>query len=121
MFDYTVTREGKAYTEFREFTDNRRARLAQETTSIAGSVSTAPSGSNKEQYLKNKQDAAEARKKANKIKRLTAEMESLEAELASVEEQMNGEAATDYKKVAELDLRKTEIEDRLMEIYEELG
>ena len=48
-------------------------------------------------------------------------MESLEAELASVEEEMNGEAATDYKKIAELDKRKTEIEERLMEIYEELG
>lgn len=26
----------------------------------------------------------------------------------------------DYKRVAELDLRKTEIEERLLEIYEEL-
>ncbi len=120
MFDYKITRDGHAYTEFREFTDARKARLAQESATAQGSATAAPAGSNKEQYLKNKQDAAEARKKANKIKRLTAEMESLEVELLSVEEEMNGEAATDYKKVAELDLRKTEIEDRLMEIYEEL-
>ena len=33
---------------------------------------------------------------------------------------MNGSVATDYKRVAELDLRKTEIEERLLEIYEEL-
>jgi hypothetical protein len=71
-------------------------------------------------YLKNKQDAADARKKANRIKRLTEEMEKLEAELAAIEDEMNGSAATDYKRVAELDLRRTEIEDRLMEIYEEL-
>jgi ATP-binding cassette subfamily F protein 3 len=120
MFDYAVTRDGHAYTEFREFTDARRARLMQESAALTGAAPSAPAGSNKEQYLKNKQDAAEARKKANKIKRLTAEMESLEAELASVEEEMNGEAATDYKKIAELDKRKTEIEERLMEIYEEL-
>ncbi len=121
MFDYAITREGHAYTEFREFTEARRARLAQSAASIGAATATAaPVGSNKEQYLKNKQDAAEARKKARRIEKLTAEMEKLEAELLSVEEEMNGEAATDYKKVAELDLRKTEIEDRLMEIYEEL-
>ena len=47
-------------------------------------------------------------------------MEALEEELSEIEEEMNGEAATDYKRVAELDTRKTEIEDRLLEIYEEL-
>ena len=121
MFDYAVTREGHAYTEFREFTDNRRARLAQSASmGSAASANSAPAGSNKEQYLKNKQDAAEARKKARRIEKLTAEMEKLEAELMEIEEEMNGEAATDYKRVAELDIRKNEIEDRLMEIYEEL-
>ena len=119
MFDYAVTREGKAYTEFREFTDARRARLALEG-GAATAVQSTTAGSNKEQYLKNKQDAAEARKKARRIEKLTAEMEKLEEELVSIEAEMNGEAATDYKKVAELDMRKTEIEERLMEIYEEL-
>ena len=121
MFDYTITRDGHAYTEFREFTEARRARLAESATGDTVAANSPPAGSNKEQYLKNKQDAAEARKKARRIEKLTAEMEKLEAELVEIEEEMNGEAATDYKKVAELDIRKTEIEDRLMEIYEELG
>ena len=125
MFDYTVTREGHAYTEFREFTNARRERLAAEKAqstvqAVPSSSSPDSSLSNKEMYLKNKQDAADARKKANRIKRLTEEMEKLEAELAAIEDEMNGSAATDYKRVAELDLRRTEIEDRLMEIYEEL-
>ena len=47
-------------------------------------------------------------------------MEKIEAEIDDITEQMNGEAATDYKKVAELDLRKNELEERLLEIYEEL-
>ena len=47
-------------------------------------------------------------------------MEKLEAEIEEIDAEMNGEAATDYKKVAELDSRKTEIEERLLEIYEEL-
>ena len=125
MFDYTVTREGHAYTEFREFTNARRERLAAEKAqstvqAVPSSSSPDSSLSNKEMYLKNKQDAADARKKANRIKRLTEEMEKLEAELNAIEDEMNGSAAADYKKVAELDLRRTEIEDRLMEIYEEL-
>ncbi len=123
MFDYTVTRSGNAYTEFRDFTNARRERLSAATishSSTNGSASPAATSSNKEIYLKNKQDAAVARKKANRIKRLTEEMKDLEEELVLVEAEMNGEAAADYKKIAALDIRKTEIEDRLMEIYEEL-
>jgi ATP-binding cassette subfamily F protein 3 len=116
LLDYHVDHPGSSYTEFGQY---KALRVAKYEESPMASIAAAPS-TQKEQYLKNKQDAAEARKKANKIKRLTAEMESLEAELASVEEEMNGEAATDYKKIAELDKRKTEIEERLMEIYEEL-
>ena len=117
MFDYQVTREGEAYTEFREFTSARKERLGV-TSEPEVRKSSASSG--KEQYLKAKQEASEARKKASRLARLKAEMEKLEAELDEVSEQMNGEAATDYKKLAELDARKNEIEDRLMEIYEEL-
>jgi len=122
MFDFEVTRDGKAYTEFREFTNARKERLAAmgATTATATAKSADSPLSQKEQYLKNKQDAADARKKANKIKKLAAEMEILEAELTTIEAEMNGSAATDYKRVAELDLRKTEIEERLLEIYEEL-
>ena len=117
MFDYQVTREGKAYTEFREFTNARKERLG---ATVQAEVSKAAAGSQKEQYLRNKQEAAEARKKEARVKRLTAEMEKLEAEIEAIDAEMCGEAATDYKKVAELDARKTEIEERLLEIYEEL-
>ena len=117
MFDYQINHKGEAYTEFRQFTNERRERM-QAGASVARTVVTA--GSQKEQYLKAKQDAAEARKKEARIKRLTAEMEKLEAEIEEIDAMIMGEAATDYKKVAELDLRKTEIEERLLEIYEEL-
>ncbi len=122
MFDYMVTHDGKAYTEFREFTNARRERLNAALSHAGSNDSSSPAqaSSNKEIYLKNKQEAADARKKANRIKRLTEEMKELEEELVLVEAEMNGEAAADYKKIAALDIRKTEIEDRLMEIYEEL-
>lgn len=117
MFDYQITHKGEAYTEFRRFTTERRERM-QESSPIART--SVPAGSQKEQYLKAKQEAADARKKANRIQKLNAEMEKLEKELSEVEELMNGEAATDYKRLAELDERKNEIEERLLEIYEEL-
>ena len=118
MFDYSVTQDGHAYSEFKAFVDARRARLEAEGTKTV-TVQTKESDS-KEQYLKNKQNASEQRKKESRIKRLTAEMEKLEIELEKIEEEMMGEAAYDYKRVAELDTRKTEIEERLFEIYEEL-
>ena len=77
--------------------------------------------SNKEIYLKNKQDAAEQRKQKRRIERLEAEAKELERELEAVESEMMGDAATDYVRVAELDTRKNEIEERLLEIYEEIG
>ncbi len=117
MFDYQITREGKAYTEFREFTNARKERMGAIIQAEAPKVAA---GSQKEQYLRNKQEAAEARKKEARVKRLTAEMEKLEAEIEAIDAEMCGDAATDYKKVAELDARKTEIEERLLEIYEEL-
>ena len=118
MFDYQITHKGEAYSEFRRFTGERKERLLRESTVTV--KQTAPIGSGKEQYLKNKQEAAEARKKANRLQRLQKEMEQLEEELMQLEDLMAGEAATDYKKLAELDTRKNEIEDRLLEIYEEI-
>ena len=76
--------------------------------------------SQKEQYLKNKQEAAEARKAKSRQERLEKEAAKLEAELEEIEALMNGEAAYDYKKLAELDTKKSAIEERLLEIYEEI-
>ena len=118
MFDYHVTHAGEAYTEFRRFTNDRKERLA----SVAAATETVrvEPGSQKEQYLRNKQNAAEERKRTAKIRKLNSEMEALEAEIEAIDAEMNGDAATDYKKVAELDARKTEAEERLLEIMEEL-
>ncbi len=117
MFDYEVVNEHKAYSEFRDFCEARKARLlADAETSQKIEVVT----DSKEQYLRQKQSASEARKKQHRLDKLQKEMTSLEEELGLIESQMSGDASTDYKKLAELDMRRTEIEDRLMEIYEEL-
>ena len=41
--------------------------------------------------------------------------------LEALEKELFGEAATDYTRAAEIDRRKTEAEERLLEIYEEIG
>ena len=76
--------------------------------------------SGKEQYLKSKQAASEERKRKTREERLRRECEELEAELSRVETELFGDAASDYVRAAELDQKRTELEARLMEIYEEL-
>lgn len=114
--DIHVSRKGEAYDELcldRE----RRDRIESNDTASASAIPSV--SSNKEAYLKNKQEAADQRKQKKRLERLRAEAEKLEAELEKIDAEMMGEAATDYMRVAELDTRKTEIEDRLLEIYEE--
>ena len=121
MFDYAVVNKGRAYTEFSEFVSARIARIAQGGGATAANAGVTSSSESKEQYLKNKQELAEARKAARRLERLREEMAKLEAELETVEAKMSSDqAATDYKLLSELDLRKNEIEERLMEIYEEI-
>ena len=75
--------------------------------------------SQKEQYLQNKKDAAEARKKQNRIERLQKEAEKIGGEIDRIDGEMS-ECATDYIRLAALDTEKNSLEERLLEIYEEL-
>ena len=75
----------------------------------------------KDAYLQNKKALADERKQKNRLARLQKEAAELEAELEKISEELFGEAATDYKKAAELQERQTAAEERLLEIYEEIG
>ena len=52
------------------------------------------------------------------ISNISQSVKRLEKELESVEQEMSGDAAYDYVRLSELDTRKNEIEERLLEIYE---
>ena len=69
---------------------------------------------------KAKKENADSRKAQKRIERLKAEAEKIENELSLIDEEMNGEAAYDYARLTELDEKKNALEERLMEIYEEL-
>ncbi|MBO5938822.1 MAG: ABC-F family ATP-binding cassette domain-containing protein [Clostridia bacterium] len=109
--DFHVTRVGHAYEELLHERD--RFATANDTATVS-----APS-TQKEQYLQNKKDAAEARKKQNRIERLEKEAEKIGTEIDRIDREMS-EVATDYVKLSELDTEKNAFEERLLEIYEEL-
>ncbi|MBQ9429124.1 MAG: ABC-F family ATP-binding cassette domain-containing protein [Clostridia bacterium] len=74
--------------------------------------------SSKDDYLRKKQIEAEKRKSERRLAAWKKEVADLETELERVTADLFGEAASDYVRAAELDARKTEIEDRLLELYE---
>ena len=116
IVDFAVPHTGEGYDELcRE----RGRRELTENTPQTATAESKPS-TQKEQYLKNKQEQAEARKQKNRLERLRAEAEKLETELEAIETEMNGDAAYDYLRLAELDTKKNALEERLLEIYEEI-
>ena len=118
LLDYRVDHPGNGYTEF---SDYKNARIAErEGSADVSAVAAVEKGGNKEQYLKQKQAASDARKKKSRIEKLQKECGELEALLERIEEELFGDAASDYVRAAELDEQKNKAEERLLEIYEEL-
>ena len=115
--DYSVSRVGAGYSELLEFKKKREA--AFDSTTPAASPSTM--SDQKAQYLARKQSGAEARREKARLEKLKREAAALEEELVALEEELFGPAATDYQRAAEIDKRRTEAEERLLEIYEIIG
>ncbi|MBQ9761179.1 MAG: ABC-F family ATP-binding cassette domain-containing protein [Clostridia bacterium] len=115
LLDFGIEHIGRGYTEFMEY---KAAREAERLTDTERTQQFHVANSNKEQYLKNKQAAAEARKKKSQIERAKRESAEIEAELERIDEELFGSAMTNYVRVAELDKRKSELEERLLELYE---
>lgn len=80
-----------------------------------------PSAGGRDEYMRAKRDIAEARRQQHRLERLEKESRELESELEKIEQEMTGSASTDYVRLSELDIRKNEIEERLLVIYEEIG
>ena len=115
--DFAVTTVGEGYSELCR--ERERLALLESVPSSQSTTIDTSASSGKEQYLATKRNLAEQKKRERYIEKLKKEAETLEAELEEIEEIMQGEAATDYVRLAELDTRKNEIEERLLFIYEE--
>lgn len=116
--DYRVSRVGHGFSEFLSFKQQREASFA-DNTPANGVQNTV--GDNKALYLARKREEAEARKQRAARERLAKEAKALEEEIELLQQELFGSAATDYTRAAELDARKTAAEERLLEIYEEIG
>ncbi len=116
--DMSVHKAGDGYEELLR----DRARRAEATDGVCveqSAVDTVPS--NKDIYLMNKKQAADERRAKRRLEKLGAEAEQIERELEDIEKEMSGEAAYDYVRLSELDTKKNALEERLLEIYEEIG
>ena len=114
-YDYTAVHAGKGYTEFCAFRDARRT-TGQETV-----TASAPVSSGKEQYLRNKQQASEERKRETRLRKMREEATAIETRLEEIDGELFGSAATDYVRAAALEEEKNTLEERLLAIYEEIG
>ena len=99
LLDYRIEHAGRGYTELMEY---KAARIAERLSAGTQEKQLPAANSNKEQYLKNKQNAADARKKKAQIERLKKECSTLETELEQIDAELFGSAASDYVRAAEL-------------------
>ena len=114
QLDYNVSKKGAAIDEFFEFKRTRKTMVVGNATS----ESVTDAGS---RFAEEKKNRSKERSEQRRLERMAKEQTELEAELDRVTAELYGDAATDYVRAAELENRKNEIEERLMEIYETLG
>ena len=114
FLDYTG-----GYTDFVRYKGDREAELL---SSASTGETLAPSSSQgKEQYLQAKKSISDSRKEQKRLEKLKKEAATLEEEIEKITEELYGEAATDYVRAAELEELRSAKEERLLEIYEEIG
>ena len=113
FYDLHVTRKGEGYTELCSDRERRGAASPE-------AVGNDSIGSGKELYLKKKKETADKRNAEKRLERLRKEAEKIEQEIDEIDKEASGEAAYDYVRLSELEERKNALEERLLEIYEEI-
>jgi ATP-binding cassette subfamily F protein 3 len=112
IFDYELNEEDDAFAEYL----NMRAMVKQanaESVAVQKPVSTS-----KEEFEAKKREKQKKQSEERKIIKANEKIKELEAELERLDEELFGDAASDYVRAAEIDKRKCEIEEELMELYE---
>lgn len=114
LADIGVAHKGAGYAELLRDRE-RRVGIYRSDTQTDERIST-----NKENYLQKKKLIADARNAQKRLERLRAEAEKIEKEIDVIDEKILGEAAYDYKTLSELEEKKNTLEERLLQIYEEI-
>ena len=100
------------------FAEYLRLREIRRRDAIGAEVKVERVTDSKQDYEQKKRENAERRALERKIERAKKRIEELEGELERLDEELFGEAASDYVRAAEIDKRKAEIEEELLELYE---
>ena len=111
MLNYDLEEYDDAFSEY------MRLRSVLNEAKISEKRDTPPTDA-KQSYEEKKRENAKRRGEERKRERAAKRVEELEAELERLDEELFGEAATDYLRAAEIDTRKSEIEEELLSLYE---
>jgi len=112
MIDCELEDYDDAFAEYLRLREIRRSdakAVAPEVTQVSES---------KQSYEQRKRENAERRALEKKKERAEARIAELEAETERLDEELFGSAASDYVRAAEIDKRKSEIEEELLSLYE---
>ena len=113
IFDYELNDDDDAFAEYL----NMRA-LSKQASVDSAAASKSAGSTAKEEFEAKKREKQRKQSEEKKILRANEKIKELEAELEKLDEELFGEAASDYVRAAEIDKRKSEIEEELMELYE---
>ena len=112
LLDYNLEEYDDAFTEY------MKIRAARKESASAAEKSKATITDSKQAYEDKKRESAKRRSEEKRRQNAEKKIEELEAELARLDEELFGEAATNYVRAAEIDERKKQIDDELLELYE---
>lgn len=96
-----------------------REKLSVADAARAPEANAEHAGSGKEQFLKNKADAAQKRREERRRQKVAEEIAKTEAAIAALDEEIAGDAATDYVRLSALHTKKEALEEALLALYEE--
>jgi len=111
MLDYQLEEYDDAFTEYMRLRRLRDADMAE-----AAPVKVATDA--KQDYEQKKRENAKRRSEEKRIERAKLRITELEEETERLDAELFGEAASDYLRAAEIEKRKAEIEEELLELYE---
>lgn len=111
MLDCELTDDDDAFAEYLRLRELRKSNVRE-------TKQPQKSSDAKQDYEQKKRENAERRAAERKKERAEQRILELEAEAERLNEELFGEAASNYVRAAEIDKRKSEIDDELLELYE---
>ena len=111
MIDYPLESYDDAFTEYMRIRESRNLMLQHDRKPQAQTDAKAD-------FEEKKREKARLRSEEKKKERANIKIAELEEELSTLEEELFGDAASDYIRAAEIEKRKEEIEEELLELYE---